>query len=166
MDSPCGRETLLIFVYISADAARNTEDVLKPHCQYMRMSGMNWVGYLQYLLCVCYLPKHLLMILMSGPTWSAGTTSLLKIFTTQYYLRAFSGLWELTLNCKNICTAILPRLGKQFLDQGFNMFVDDCRLFMCFAPLLHCLSILEEETKGEGGDNTLLVNLLISPRID
>lgn len=32
---------------------------------------------------------------------------------------------------------------KQFLDQGFIVFVDDCRLFMCSAPLLHSLSILE-----------------------
>lgn len=62
---------------------------------------------------------------------------------TQYYLRAFSGLWQLTLNCKNIRTTILPRLRKQFLVQGFIVFVDDCRRFMCFAPLLHSLPILE-----------------------
>lgn len=57
VDSQCGKETLLTFVYNSADAVRNNEDVLKPHCQYMQMSGMNWGGYFQYLLCVCFLPQ-------------------------------------------------------------------------------------------------------------
>lgn len=59
VDSPCGIETPLTFVYISADAVRNNEDVLKPHCRYMRMSGMNRGGYFQYLLFVCFLPPHL-----------------------------------------------------------------------------------------------------------
>lgn len=58
VDSQCGKETLLTFVYISADAVRNNEDVLKPHCRYMQMSGMNRVGYFQSLLCVCFLPPH------------------------------------------------------------------------------------------------------------
>lgn len=59
VDRPCGKETPLTFVYISADAVRNNEDVLKAHCRYMRMSGMNLGGYFQYLLCVCFLPPHL-----------------------------------------------------------------------------------------------------------
>lgn len=47
------------------------------------------------------------------------------------------------------------------------MFVDDCRLFMCFAPLLHSLPILEEKTKGREKKKSIpLVNSLISPAID
>lgn len=46
------------------------------------------------------------------------------------------------------------------------MFVDDCRLFMCFAPLLFSLSILEEKTKEGKKKNIPLVNSLISPAID
>lgn len=49
------------------------------------------------------------------------------------------------------------------------MFVDDCRLFMCFAPLLHSLPILEEKKTQRGGKKKKsipLVNSLISPTID
>lgn len=42
---------------------------------------------------------------------------------------------------------MLPRLGESYLVRGFIVFVDDCRVFIRFAPLLHCLSILKEETK-------------------
>lgn len=91
VDRQCGEETLLTFVYKCADAVRSAEGVLKPHCQAMQMSGTTLGGrggYIQYLLCVP--PLHLLLLLlllspslsfffvvmisMSGPTSSAGTT--------------------------------------------------------------------------------------------
>lgn len=71
VDSQCGKETLLTFVYISADAVRNNEDVLKPHCRYMRMSGMDRGRIFSILtLCLHFTSAFFFFLMspMSGPT--------------------------------------------------------------------------------------------------
>lgn len=70
VDRPCGKETPLTFVYISADAVRSDEGLLKPHCRYMRMSVVSRRGYFQYSLCLLFSPSSFFCFKNHSHVWS------------------------------------------------------------------------------------------------